>query len=485
MSERDPDSKLTRARLAMFRVYAALDDVAPRNAVDPDDDEDVRGRKGAGVKLADAVRDVLGIDLGPLDPPEEELRGLVDEVVAERSSDASDSVSGPSAPGGPTPIASPPMVPLVRVAEAAMDVAAVAGAIPDDTRAAVARLLVTDEAATGRVEAALQVSELVPPGGREDAWAQLQGPDGSDIHPDLRGVRVSGCDEQLIQHRSEYVTKIDTDFVIDQGEHRMDDLAAACMPERWSNCNDFFCSVVYAAERSRLRDGTTAPVPAAASESWRGVYEERVLRCPDGAFPNTFLDFEWRRRPSQLVVTYRLALGLEEACDLKIDQGHIMVSFLGTQIRVQTRKWLLFDDRRRPSGGQTLALYACRLGWMDYSITQFTTCAKQKSLLSLPTHGAPARRAPSAQERLVALVARAEEQLRHCGTSSAGELDEILNKLKSEAINTDEYVGRLAKLASRQLERDGAALIQGATDYALTSFDVLQEFAANWRRTRV
>jgi hypothetical protein len=483
MAQRDAETHLTDARRAVMGVYCAIDDRRIAESARDFDD----------VPLRTALREVAGIEIPSLGSIELELDNLATAVAAEREVDASSEQSVPLLEDeSPRPDDSTssdddaPLVPLVRFVEAVLDAGGDGADALEQALTTASRVLVADrndDSAHERVRDALAQGQLLPDERHEQTWAALQGV-GERLHPDVRGVHASGCHEVLVPHRNEFVTKIDTDFVIDRSDHAMDALAEACMPGNWSRCNDFFCSVIYAAERSLLRDGTAAPPPSSVLESWRGVFEERVLRCPEGAFPHTFLDFEWRRREAQLVVTYKLALGAEDACDLSIDQGHIMVSMLDDVIRVQTRKWLLFDDRRRPSGGQTLAMYACRLGWMDYSITQFTECARKTQRFA-PIHGAPPKPLPSAQDRLLAVIDRAERELQQCGKSSVVELDEMLNKLKSEPISTDEYVGRVARLVAQHAEHHGATSINGMIDYAVASYDVVREFAANWRRTHV
>ena len=102
------------------------------------------------------------------------------------------------------------------------------------------------------------------------------------------------------------------------------------------------------------------------------MYEERVGSCPAGWFPDTFLLFSWRRTPTQIVLRYELAPRRPgDRTVLRVDQGYVQVDRVGPRYVVSTVKYLLFDDARIPSGGQTLGLTACQLGWLDYSINQF------------------------------------------------------------------------------------------------------------------
>jgi hypothetical protein len=474
MPQRNRETGLTPARLALLRVYSAIDASRPRNDLP----------EGARIPLADALRNVAGVDVGPLGTPTAMLQELAQRVAEERSEPRDPTSDGPL----------PPMLPLVRLTEAALDVRALP--VPDDEFDAAAAAVAGELAdragsnwddASRRVGDALRVQRALDGGSRRDAWSEIQGPtDGSDLAPELRGVRDSRCDDDLVAHRNEYVAKVDTYFVIDRDGHDMDTLATACMPDNWRMCNDFFCSVTYAPDRSLAVTGAALGPLTHTSTTWRGVYEEKVMTCPQGAFPHTFLDFEWKRQDNErLVLTYRLAAGLEEACDLKIDQGHIMVTFVGNAITVQTRKLLLFDDRKRPPGGQTLGRYACRLGWLDYSIAQFTGCATTipRRRLVRPDPADRVDPIQAAQHRLDALVDRAERDLRTCGKQTAADVDECRRALRHGTMSTDEHVGRLAASLTAHAARDGAGWFEGQVDFALASVDLAQALAARWRQT--
>ena len=107
------------------------------------------------------------------------------------------------------------------------------------------------------------------------------------------------------------------------------------------------------------------------------MYEERVGNCPGGWFPDTFLLFTWERTERQLILGYELApRRRRDRTVLRVDQGYIQVDRLPDVYQVSTLKYLLFDDRSIPGGGQTLAQAACQLGWLDCSINQFTACAR-------------------------------------------------------------------------------------------------------------
>jgi|SRR5215217_4949669 len=517
MPERDPQTNLTPARLALLRVYCAIDDETPRND-DRTVPDDVRERMGAGIRLAEALRNVVGIDVRPFGTPTAMLEQLAEAVAEERREVAetdetaaveteetadrpSDEPAPPAAdvpPDEEPPPPPPPLLPLVRLAEAALDVSAVAGGRDRDdfNRVAdrVAELLVVPDSGvpgdpSRRVSAALRLGEVLDDGrSRRDTWSEIQGPaGGADLQPELRGVRDSRCDDDLVAYRDEFVARIDTEFVIDRGVHDMDTLAAATMPEHWSDCNDFFCSVHYAPDRSKTTPGSSPEALTARSTTWRGVYEEKVMTCPDGAFPNTFLQFDWNRNGNdELVLIYRLAPGLEGACDLEIDQGHITVTFVDGEIIVRTRKWLLFDDRRRRAGGQTLGLYACRLGWVDYSIAQFSGCAqKLPKPFGKPGQADPIDPLPAAQARLDDLVNRAERELRTCGHQIAADLDACCHDLRHGEMRTDDHIGRVAAAVTAHAARGGAGWLEGQVDFSLAWVDLLRALAANWRDAHV
>jgi hypothetical protein len=476
MPQRNRETGLTPARLALLRVYSAIDESTPRDDLP----------ESARIPLADALRDVAGIDVGDLGTPTEMLQELAQRVAEERAEPRD------PAPGEPLP----PMLPLVRLTEAALDVRALP--VPDDEFDAAAALVAGEladrtgsnwDGASQRVGDALRVQRALDGGrSRRDAWSEIQGAGGGDdLAAELRGVRDSRCDDDLVAHRNEYVAKVDTHFVIDRDGHDMDTLATACMPDNWRTCNDFFCSVTYLPDRSMAVTGAALGPLTHTSTTWRGVYEEKVMTCPEGAFPHTFLDFEWKRQDDErLVLTYRLAAGLEDACVLKIDQGHLMVTFVGNEITVQTRKLLLFDDRKRPPGGQTLGRYACRLGWLDYSIAQFTGCA---TTIPRPRDFVPPRAADhvdpiqAAQDRLDALVDRAERDLRRSGQQTAADLDECGRAVRHGTMSTDEHVGRLAASLAAHAARDGAGWFEGQVDFALASVDLAQALATRWRQT--
>ena len=171
------------------------------------------------------------------------------------------------------------------------------------------------------------------------------------------------------------------------------------MPGNWSAFNDFFCSVTPRPRPGRRLSPRASDAPATGGDLepdlpyWRGVYEEKVGDCPAGWFPDTYLVFTWNRTDDQIVLRYKLAPRRpDDRTVLKIDEGYVQVDQVGDKrYEVSTVKYLLFDDDRYPSGGQTLARTACQLGWLDYSINQFTSSAADLRAPSKPASGGPPR----------------------------------------------------------------------------------------------
>ena len=190
------------------------------------------------------------------------------------------------------------------------------------------------------------------------------------LAPELRPIRVAWCVPELRLDDNEYVSRVETRLVVEDNTP-LDELAEAVLPDNWSRCNDFFCSLTRRADRD-----TGCSPPATGGDlridkpSWRGVYEERVGTCPDGWFPDTYLLFTWTKTPQQIILRYELAPGRSgDNTVLRIDEGYIQVDRVGPCYEVSTLKYLLFDDTYLDGGGQTLAQAACQLGWLDYSMT--------------------------------------------------------------------------------------------------------------------
>jgi hypothetical protein len=208
-------------------------------------------------------------------------------------------------------------------------------------------------------------------------WEVLRSILDAAMAPELRKVHVAWCRSGLRSLRNEYVSRVETRLVVEAGETALDDLALAVLPDNWSHCNDFFCSLT----RRSDRDGVCAPPTtggnlSTAADDWRGVYEERVGTCPAGWFPDTYLLFTWTKTAQQVILRYELAPAMPgDRTVLRIDEGYIQVDRVGPNYEVSTIKYLLFDDRFLPSGGQALGQAACQLGWLDYCVNQFTNCA--------------------------------------------------------------------------------------------------------------
>jgi hypothetical protein len=211
------------------------------------------------------------------------------------------------------------------------------------------------------------------------------------LTPELRQIPVAWCMPELRSYRGEIVARVETRLVVEKAATDLDTLAAAVMPGNWRTCNEFFCSL----DRREDRDPDCAPPAtggtlAVSTPNWRGVYEERVGRCPEGWYPDTFLVFTWNRTPTQIILMYELApQRTGDRTVLRVDEGYLQVSQINNDTYdVSTVKYLLYDDNFIPGGGQTLGQAACQMGWLDYSINQFTGCADQLA------GGATAERVP-------------------------------------------------------------------------------------------
>ena len=291
----------------------------------------------------------LGFDLSDLDPVAIELDHFAHAIDAERRGTA----------GGP-------YIPLVRVALVTMDALAKVSDVDAETLQLLARQLVDDEhlavdpEAPSRVARALVTAAGIPTDRIAERWTTLREtsrrrPDGAiPLRQEVTAVKLATCDDSIVPFGTEEATRIQTQFEVDHGPNAFDGLANACLPENWAACNDFFCSLVPCPDRDIDCGITTSATPQAAASDWSAVFQERVLRCPDGAFPDTFLLMTWTRGTDELILQYRLVPRRRpgDRTVLAIDQGFIQVERLSTTYRVTTQKNLLFDDDRLPSGGR-------------------------------------------------------------------------------------------------------------------------------------
>jgi hypothetical protein len=362
--------------LALLRVYAAIDRVHPRNPDGPLLEEDLAA---------------LGVEVGELEDVQVEFRRFADRISAERS-DGHDGVRDV------------PRVPLVRVIEttidvvAALDVDVVTGPEVTEALQIVARTLLRspddDEEAVARVVDVLRSDAVrgtaMDDGSRRERWSVLRAELTSFLpEPDVvlaaevAGVVDSWCDDTLIdievEGNLETGVEVLTYFEHRRGGRPLDALARACMPSNWPVCNDFFIALTRRPERDIDCPGTTGGDPKPTRDFWCNIYEEQVGEPQHIWFPDTYLLFTWdwpvAQPPAvpQLTLRYELAPSRPgETPKLRVDEGFIEITEydLTDTYVVRTRKTLLLDQ-----GGQTLAKYACDVGWLDMSITQFTSCA--------------------------------------------------------------------------------------------------------------
>ena len=143
-----------------------------------------------------------------------------------------------------------------------------------------------------------------------------------------------------------------------------------------------------------------------------------------------------------MVLRYELARRSGEVGKLKVDQGWINVQVLPQTYRVATRKWLLFDHDVWAAGGQTLAAYACRLGWLDYSVNQFTECTKGKHPDNPDPDPGPGAGMTAAQARFAKVLDHAEERARTCARELVAEVDDCTEDVRTGTATFDDHVAR-------------------------------------------
>jgi hypothetical protein len=305
-----------------------------------------------------------------------------------------------------------------------------------------------------------------------DRWAKVVEAAGVHLDPQLAAIREAWCDPGLRQVGNEVASRIETRLVV-QDNRTIEELAPAVLPQNWKQCNDFFCDLIPVP--GRHCPGATGGDLTVDSGYWRGVYEERVGDCPAGWFPDTFLAFTWERTDRQLILRYELAPPRRgDRTVLKIDQGYIQVDSLPGQYLVSTVKYLLFDDRFIPGGGQTLGQSACQLGWLDCSINQFTDCAAGPATESAPgTAGRPDAELDAGMQRV---LDRCEAHLAETARDADAQLARTTAKVRKGSYRLDDYVGDLGELATRGI-RDGARSLQGQLDLAIAAADVVRVLA--------
>jgi hypothetical protein len=348
--------------------------------------------------------------------------------------------------------------------------------VPDS----VVRVLADREAGAAgvaHVERALRKAAS-PTLGRRDRWKTLVREARDHLHPELRKIDDTWCDNGVSRLGNELVARVETRLVVTEPKE-MDDLALAVLPDNWSKYNDFFCSLTRRPDRDpgpqEAREQPRADLP-----SWRAVYEERVGSCPAGWFPDTFLLFSWRRTPTQIVLRYELAPRRPgDRTVLRVDQGYVQVDRVGPRYVVSTVKYLLFDDARIPSGGQTLGLTACQLGWLDYSINQFggsTVAAIQDVANRDPDPHADQDEVDAGYDAPLQFVLnRCKAEIRHSASETDAQLVRILSQIRRGRYGVDAGVADLGELVNRAI-RDGARSVRGQTALAQRYAEVVREF---------
>jgi hypothetical protein len=354
---------------------------------------------------------------------------------------------------------------------------------PEQLRPVAARLLhpeapgSSDEEAVDAVVAALQAAAGTEVAD-EERWTRFVrevAQQGLQLHPELAIIQQAWCGSQLRQVGDEFASRIETRLVV-RGQRTLDELASALLPHNWRRCNDFFCDLIRVPERDRDCLATTGGTLSSSLGHWRGVYEERVGGCPDGWFPDTYLLFTWDRSERQLILRYELAprRGSDRTV-LKIDQGYIQVDRLPDTYQVATVKYLLFDDTRIPGGGQSLARMACQLGWLDYSVNQFTDCAKR--LPGMSTTTAPVSSAPAGIDaELQQVLDRCQVHLQEMASDSDAQFGAVMAKIRKGSYSLDDCVRDWARLMARAI-RDGSRSLEDQIDFARRSVDLARAFA--------
>jgi hypothetical protein len=305
----------------------------------------------------------------------------------------------------------------------------------------------------------------------KDRWALMVREAGDYLDPQLASIRQAWCDPELRQVGDEIASRIETRLLV-RDERTIKELAPAVLPENWKRCNDFFCDLFRVQDRDSGCPGATGGNLTVSTAHWRGVYEERVGDCPGGWFPDTFLTFTWDRTDRQLILRYELAPRRRgDRTVLRIDQGYIQVDRLPDAYLVSTVKYLLFDDAAIPGGGQTLGQAACQLGWLDFSINQFTDCAA--NLSSKPDTETVTAVGTEAEidAGMQRVLDRCEAHLAETAADTDAQLAGTMTKVRTGSYRLDDCVGDVGELVTRGI-RDGARSVQGQLDLAVAAAEV-------------
>jgi hypothetical protein len=136
-------------------------------------------------------------------------------------------------------------------------------------------------------------------------------------------------------------------------------------------------------------------------------------------------------------------------------------------------KYLLFDDKVIPGGGQTLGQSACQLGWLDCSVNQFTDCAASLDGRPVTTTTTGGRADAELDAGMQRVLDRCEAHLAETAADTDVQLAGAMDKVRAGSYRLDDYVGDLGKLATRGI-RDGARSLQGQLDLAMAAAEVVR-----------
>lgn len=371
-----------------------------------------------------------------------------------------------------------PPVPRLQLAFALMDVMERAPRRLDDSeqfRPVIAALLNPRLAPDDSVRGADLILAFERAANRrmKDRWASLVEEFGTLLHADLSIFTDAQCDSELRSVDGEVASKVETKQIVQrQKDFRL--ITPAMLPHNWPRCNDFFCTLIRTPDRDAALPGTTGGDPLDNSTHWRGVYEERVGTCPAGWFPDTFLIFGWDLSENQLVLRYQLApRRAGDRTVLRIDEGYIQVDVLPDSYEVSTLKYLLFDEKFIPGGGQTLGAAACELGWLDHAINQFT-CADAPS-----PHPSvdPSPDNPEAgfDASLQQVLERCESNLRQSTADAQGQFGTAMKKIQGGTYSLDDVVQDCGAAAVRAM-RDGSLAVRRQIEFAARALELANVF---------
>ena len=365
-----------------------------------------------------------------------------------------------------------PAIHLLHLAFGIMAMFAARGDEPAARLVPVARELLDERRDDKERDARILMNDLARAAGvaLEDRWAQVRRADDTRgeplLHPDLRRIDRAWCRPELRSVGDEIVSRVETMLVVTDPRRDLDSLARAVLPENWPRCNDFFCDLIRREDRDDGCPGTTGGALGVDVSHWRGVYEERVGECPAGWFPDTFLAMTWDRTPSQIILRYELVprrAGDRPA--LRIDEGYLQVDRIGDTYHVSTVKYLLFDDAVIPGGGQTLGQAACQLGWLDYSVNQFTDCADHLGDPSGTTTSAESGGRGGIDAGIQEVLDRCQVHLLETAHEADARSRRTARRIRAGEYGLDDYVADWTA-AARSGVRDGARSVQGQLDLA-------------------